>query len=74
MSIARQVDRVHRVMGAFSKGYYYEESMLLDPRWYGWGFEPGNVSNVALGRKYTLLIWSLCGLDIATILSAFLGS
>ena len=69
MSIGRQLDRIHRIMGGFTKGYYYAESMLFDPIWYGWGFEPERDSNVLLGRRYRALIWALCVFDIVIVFS-----
>lgn len=36
--LMKNIDRIHRVMGAFTKDYFYKGSSLLDPDWYGWGF------------------------------------
>ena len=64
MSIGRQLDRIHRIMGGFTKGYYYSHSTLFEPSWYGWGFEPDRDSNFQLGIKYKFLLWILCIFNI----------
>ena len=48
MSIARQLDRIHQIMGAFEDGYYYKESTLFDPAWKGFGFDPNRDANYKL--------------------------
>jgi hypothetical protein len=71
--IAQNIDRMHRVMGAFTKGYYYQHSTLLDPAWYGWGFDERKVSNRMLIRKLIGLIWALALLDVLIILCVALS-
>jgi hypothetical protein len=57
MSIARQLDRVHEVLGVFDEGYYYGESSLFDPIWRGWGFDTKRDANYQHSQKFRVVIW-----------------
>ena len=57
MSIARQLDRIHQIMGAFEDGYYYKESTLFDPVWKGFGFDPVRDANYTLTQFFVTVLW-----------------
>ena len=57
MSIARQLDRIHQIMGAFEDGYYYKESTLFDPVWKGFGFDPDRDANYKLTWFFVKVLW-----------------
>ena len=64
MSIARQLDRIHQIMGAFTKDYYVNGTTLLDPIWYGWGFDKDKDINWRLIRIYTYVLWAIFLVDV----------
>jgi hypothetical protein len=57
MSIARQLDRIHQIMGAFEDGYYYKESTLFDPAWKGFGFDRDRDENYTLTWFFVKVLW-----------------
>jgi hypothetical protein len=63
MSIARQLDRIHQIFGAFKYGMYCEKTSLLTPMYYGWGFEPESDTNHRHARAYAVMLWMLCVID-----------
>ena len=63
MSIARQLDRIHEVIGVFDSGYYYSEGSLFDPTWRGWGFDPARDVNYQHSQKFRAIIWVAFVLD-----------
>jgi hypothetical protein len=63
MSIARQLDRIHQIFGAFKYGMYCEETSLLTPMYYGWGFEPKFDASHQHARAYAMMLWILCLID-----------
>lgn len=69
MSIARQVDRVHLLMGVFMKGYYVVDNTLFDPSWYGWGFEKSRDVNWRLSRLYQIVLWGIFAIDVIVLLN-----
>jgi len=58
MSIARQLDRIHQLIGAFEDGFFYSEGPLFDPVWRGWGLHPKRDTNTRLGRFFTVFLWA----------------
>lgn len=69
MSIARQIDRMHQIMGAFKKDFYCKETTLLDPIWYGWGFDKGRDANWDLMRFYQLVLWVILVSDVLVLVN-----
>ena len=67
IDIMQNIDRMHQVMGAFTKGCYYESSSLLQPSWYGWGFYQG-ASHRRFARYCILAMWLMVALDAAVLL------
>jgi hypothetical protein len=68
MSIARQLDRIHQIMGAFTKDLYVEDTTLLDPIWYGWGFDKNHDVNWRLSRIYQIVLWCIFALDVLLLI------
>jgi hypothetical protein len=69
MSIARQLDRVHQIMGVFEKDFYCKGTTLFDPLWCGWGFDKKRDSNWRLARVYQLVLWVLLATDVLILLN-----
>lgn len=69
MSIARQLDRIHQIMGIFEKGFYCKDTTLLDPVWYGWGFDKTRDANWKLSGFYQLVLWVIYGLDVLLLIN-----
>jgi hypothetical protein len=73
MSIARQLDRVHQIMGAFEDGYFYREGALFDPVWRGWGFDPERDANTRIARFFVLFLWAAFAADVFVLLTLAVG-
>lgn len=69
MSIARQLDRMHQIMGAFTKDFYIRDTTLFDPIWYGWGFEKEYDVNWKLSRTYRVVLWTIFVTDVLILLN-----
>ncbi len=69
MSIARQLDRIHQIMGAFAKDTYVKGTTLLDPIWYGWGFDKNNDVNWRLSRIYRVVLWFIFFTDVLILMN-----
>ena len=68
MSIARQLDRIHQIMGAFTKDVYVKDTSLLDPVWYGWGFDKNHDVNWRLSRLYQIVLWGIFVTDVMLLM------
>lgn len=68
MSIARQLDRIHQIIGAFTKDSYVKDTTLLDPIWYGWGFDGNRDSNQRLSQTYKTVIWAIFVADFLILI------
>ncbi len=69
MSIARQLDRMHQIMGVFKKDYYAKGLTLFDPIWSGWGFERDRDVNWRLSRTYQIVLWAILITDVLLLLN-----
>jgi len=67
MSIARQLDRIHQIMGAFTKDQYVQGTTLFDPVWYGWGFDKKRDVNWRLSQVYRTILWIVFVTDVVLI-------
>lgn len=68
MSIARQLDRIHQIIGAFTKDFYAKDTTLFDPIWYGWGFDRNRDSNQRLNQIYKMVIWAIFVADFLILI------
>ena len=69
MSIARQLDRIHQIMGAFKKDFYCRGATLFDPLWSGWGFDEQRDVNWQLSRVYQVVLWVLFVTDVVILMN-----
>lgn len=69
MSIARQLDRIHQIMGTFQKDFYCKGTTLFDPVWYGWGFDRERDVNWRLSRIYQVVLWVLFATDVLILMN-----
>lgn len=67
MSIARQLDRIHQIMGVFTKDQYVQGTTLFDPVWYGWGFDKERDVNWRLSQTYKTVLWVVLIIDVILI-------
>lgn len=68
MSIARQLDRIHELMGVFDAGRYYPAASLFDPVWRGWGFDRQRDVNYHHSKRFAVVIWIVFTLDAALLI------
>jgi len=68
MSIARQLDRIHQIMGVFRKDFYCRGTTLFDPVWRGWGFDPERDVNARLGKVYQVVLWTVFASDLIVLM------
>lgn len=69
MSIARQLDRIHQIMGVFKTDFYCKGTTLFDPVWYGWGFDEERDSNKDLSKIYQLVLWVIFASDVLILVN-----
>jgi hypothetical protein len=69
MSIARQLDRIHQILGAFREDFYCKGTTLFDPIWYGWGFDKRRDVNWQLSKVYQVVLWLLFATDVLILMS-----
>ena len=67
MSIARQLDRIHQIMGVFTKDQYVKGTTLFDPVMYGWGFDKERDVNWRLSQIYKIVLWVVFLIDVILI-------